>query len=223
MSLHPVIRILSFLIIVVFLARLALPGMLILTSVFIFFAAFSAHQTISVVSQFAWRLRWFWLAILLLYSLMSHHGGETTSILSVSLSGFQEGSIRCLSLLIVIFYFVLLIHPLRPNQLQQAWSWLMRPLGIIRINPDVFSLRLALTFHAVREMQTMQIKPEHKLKMRQLPEQLFAYLQLAIEKSRVHEDTTDSIPAASSSPEHVQWLVPAAIVLILTFLLVWQR
>ena len=209
MSLHPVIRIICFLIIVIFLARLHLPGMLLLTAAFFIFAFHNFSQVVSVVSRFAWRLRWFWLSILVLYSLMPLNGATSPGFTAaVSLQGLQEGLIRCLSLLLVIMYFVLLIHPIALNQLQQAWAWLMQPLRNMGINPDVFSLRLALTFHAVRELQSLSIRPEQKLNLRQLPERLFNFLQLAIEKSTAPSDDFQSTPITLLSPGILQWLFP---------------
>lgn len=223
MSLHPVIRIICFLIIVIFLARLHLPGMLLLLSAFFIFAFYNFAKVVTVISRFAWRLRWFWLSILVLYSVMPLNGTTPSEFTAtVFLHGLQEGLIRCLSLLLVIMYFVLLIHPIALNQLQQAWAWLMQPLRYLGIKPDVFSLRLALTFHAVRELQSLSILPEQKLNLRQLPERLFGFLQLALEKSTAPSDDFQSTPTPLLSPGILQWLFPLALLVMFLVMSLYQ-
>ena len=219
MSVHPVIRILCFLILVTFLARMHLPEMLLLTLCFFIFALKNFSHHMRVLYRFVMRLRWFWLSILILYSFMPLDRVDVgTHLLAPQLAGLGEGLLRCLSLLLVIMYFVVLVHPIALPQLQQAWYWLMRPLKLLGIAPDLISLRIALSFHAVRELQILTVRPEHKLTFRQLPERLFDYMQLAIEKS-----TSQTVVLAQTSPLAAprlgQWVIPLVLLVALVLLI----
>jgi hypothetical protein len=218
MSVHPVIRILCFLILVTFLARMHLPEMLVLSFCFFVFAFKNFTEHMRVLFRFVMRLRWFWLSILLLYSFMPLDSTEVgTQSLAPHLAGLWEGLLRCFSLLLVIMYFVVLVHPIALVQLRQAWYWLMRPLKIIGIAPDLISLRIALSFHAVRELQAQSVRPEHKLNFRQLPERLYDFMQIAIEKSANQTGSIeDSCPLPA--PSLRQWVIPLVLLTALIML-----
>ena len=184
-----------------------LPEMLLLTLCFFIFALKNFSHHMRVLYRFVMRLRWFWLSILILYTFMPLDRVDSSA---QHMAGLMEGLLRCQSLLLVIMYFVVLVHPIALTQLQQAWYWLMRPLKLIGIAPDLISLRIALSFHAVRELQVLSVRPEHKLNFRQLPERLFAFMQFAIDKS-----TSDNIDLADTSPLPAprlgQWVIPLAL------------
>ena len=219
MSVHPVIRILCFLILVTFLARMHLPEMLLLFLCFFIFALKNFSQHMRVLYRFVMRLRWFWLSILILYSFMPLDRVEVgIPSLAPQLAGLSEGLLRCLSLLLVIMYFVVLVHPIALSQLQQAWYWLMRPLKYIGVAPELVSLRIALSFHAVRELQVLSLRPGHKLTFRQLPERLFTFLQLAIEKSTSQTIALEEETSPLAAPRIGQWVIPLVLLAALVLL-----
>ena len=223
MLLHPVIRILCFLILVTFLARMHLPEMLILMFFFFIFALKNFTTHITVLYRFVVRLRWFWISIILLYSLMPLGAPDTASQYETTqLAGLIQGLIRCLALLIIIMYFVLLVHPIPVEQLQQSWYWLMRPLKLIGMNSEVFSLRIALTFSAVRELQAISERPEQKFSFRQLPQRLFEFIQVAVEESAKEKLNSNYVSHRLPLPGFPQWLAPVCVLLVLLALVYFQ-
>lgn len=222
MLLHPVIRILCFLILVTYLASMHLPDMLLLTAFFFAFASKNFRNHMSVLSRFVWRLRWFWLSILILYSLLPLNVSTSSTYAVSMLVGLSEGLVRCLALLLVIMYFVLLVHPIPLEQLQQSWYWIIRPLRFVGINPEVISMRIALTFHAVRELQTVSMRPEQKLSFRQLPQSLFEFMQLAIEKSAAQAMHTVQEEQPLRLPQPRQWWLPVGLLIVLSLLRYYQ-
>ena len=193
--------------------------MLLLTLGFFVFALknFSVH--IRVLFRFVLRLRWFWLSILLLYSFMPQdHVAVGSHPLAAHLAGLYEGLLRCLSLMLVIMYFVVLVHPIALPQLQQAWYWLMRPLKVVGIPTELISLRIALSLHAVRELQALHTRPEHQLTLRQLPERLFAYVEHAIQQASHQTAQLYTNPSPLAAPRLLQWLMPLLLLATLILL-----
>ena len=173
--------------------------------------------------RFVVRLRWFWISIILLYSLMPLGMSDTTPQQNtIQLSGLIEGLIRCLALLLVLMYFILLVYPIPLTQLQQSWYWLMRPVKIIGINPQLISMRIALTFHAVHQLQAISERPEQKLSIPQLPQRLFEFLQVAIEKAATQTLTSNQDENLIPCPGYHQWLVPIGLLMALSILVLFE-
>lgn len=128
------------------------------------------------------RMRWFWLSIILLYSLMTPGGGHSMVIggFELSMGGFVLGLERCLALATVLFYFSLLIHTTAQNQLQGALYWLLQPLSRIGLPATPISIRIALTLQKVHALQsrwsTETVSPGKPTSWRDIPERITTFV-----------------------------------------------
>ncbi len=216
MSLHPVIRITTFLILVAALARLDLPALLFLLLLFFVFAVPRFSIYLMTVTRFAWRLKWFWLSIILLYALLPQSAVNEQAWFHID--GMWQGVIRCLGLLLIVMYFVLLVHPIPVDRLQAAWIWLMSPLRFIGLSPQKLGLRIGLTFYAVQQLQ-VQTSSLPALRFRNLPDHLYQFVAHAITQSASAQMAIQQTPVQPESPQWLQWSLPILTMCALTILL----
>lgn len=212
MSLHPVVRIITFLILVTTLARLGLPELLLFAGLFLVFAARMLATRLIVLWRFVRRLKWFWLSILLLYTLMPGNGATGDII---HYDGLLTGLLRCLSLLVILMYFVLLVAPIPSPELLRSWYWLMRPLRYVGLSPERISLRIGLTFAAVERIQAQPREAQQPISLRNLPEHLYQFMRMAITQAGTASDSALTQPSCLTSPPWQHWLIPLGVTLLL--------
>lgn len=209
---HPAIRILCFLGLVSALARANLTFILLADGVFLLFAFIKSSDIFPFAWRLARRMRWFWLSIMLLYTLMTPGGGETLALgsLSLSLGGFILGLTRCLALITVLLYFALLIHTTPAARLQGALFWLLQPLRYIGIPANALSVRMALTLekiHALQMKWATQATTGFRLRSwREIPERIATLIQEVFSQA---ESTPSQmhLTIETSAPAHGQWLL----------------
>ena len=220
---HPVIRIVCFLSLVTALARANFPFILLADSLFLVFAV----KTPGDIFAFSWRLirrmRWFWLSIILLYTLMTP-GGEPSILLGAvefSLGGFWLGLERCLALLTVLLYFALLIHTTPASQLQGALYWLLQPLRLLGLPSDRLSVRIALTLLKIQELQSRWASasgPKMTLaSWRDIPERIADLIHEVFIQAETKPAQTE-LSLEASAPDHGQWFVLIILVMLIVAL-----
>lgn len=218
---HPVIRILCFLSLVTALARANFPFILLADGLFLIFALNSPGD----IFAFAWRLvrrmRWFWLSIILLYSLMTPGGGHSIMLgaLELSLGGFWLGLARCLALLTVLLFFALLIHTTPPTQLQGALYWLLLPLRYLGLPANRVSIRVALTLQKIHELQSRWSSvagSKGKLtSWRDIPERIAALIHQVFDQAESKPQQIE-LTLETSAPSYWQWVLLIALIALIT-------
>ena len=209
---HPAIRILCFLILIVFLARAQLVVLPLYLLAFILLSNKHFALIIRQARPLALRLRWFWLSILLLYALMIPGEPVVTffSDIVISQEGILIGLERCASLLLVLLFFAFLNFHTSQHDWSAGIYWLARPLYLIGLPVEKITLRISLTMQAVNQLQKQnKVKHEastHASGWRQIPD------RLASSFARVLQQGQQQAPS-----EHVfelqtvafyQWLYP---------------
>jgi hypothetical protein len=219
---HPAIRILCFLILIVFLARAQL---VVLPVYLLAFILLSNKHLVLVIRQarpLALRLRWFWLSILLLYALMIP--GEPVvrffSDIVISQEGIIIGLERCAGLMLVLLFFAFINFHTSQHDWSAGIYWLARPLRLVGLPVEKITLRISLTMQAVNQLQ-QQDKAKHEPSThakgwRQIPDRLASSFVQALQQGQ-----------QQALSEHVfklqnvalyQWLYPVAMGVSLWFL-----
>lgn len=225
---HPVIRILCFLGLVSALARANLPFILLADLVFLLFVFTASSEIFPFAWRLAKRMRWFWLSIMLLYTLMTPGGGASLNLGAVSLSvgGFILGLTRCLALITVLLFFALLIHTTPASKLQGALLWLLQPLRYLGLPANAMSVRMALTLEKIHALQTRwstQINTGFRLSSwRDIPRRVAALIQEVFVQAEAKSDETE-LTIEISAPTHGQWLLLIVLLGLMTTVRVYTK
>jgi len=209
---HPAIRILCFLSLVTALARANFPFILLADGVFLVFAIRSPRDIFSFTWRLMRRMRWFWLSIILLYTLMTPGGGQSFIVagLELSFGGLLLGLERCLALATVLLFFALLIHTTPQSQLQGALFWLLQPLRRVGLPANQISIRIALTLQKIHEMQTRwSSASEPKLTLsswREIPDRISSFIHDVFTQAEARPAQVE-LSLETSVPGHRQWFM----------------
>lgn len=224
---HPVIRILCFLSLITALARANFPFIILADVVFLAFA----FQFPNDIFGFAWRLmrrmRWFWLSIILLYSLMTPGGGQSIIVgaLEFSLGGLFLGLERCLALVTVLLFFALLIHTTPAAQLQGAVYWLLQPLRRFGFPANRLSIRIALTLqkiHALQSHWTSAAGPRPLLRSwREIPDRIAGFIHEVFTQAEIKPVQTE-LSLEISAPAHRQWFLLIILVMLIMIVRIYS-
>jgi energy-coupling factor transporter transmembrane protein EcfT len=219
---HPVVRILCFLSLITALARANFPFILLADGIFLLFALRTPKDIFSFTWRLMHRMRWFWLSIILLYTLMTPGGGQSIMLgaLELSLGGFWLGLERCLALVTVLLFFTLLIHTTPPTQLQGALYWLLQPLRRVGLPADRLSIRIALTLQKIQELQARwSTASGPKLTLgswREIPDRIASLIQEVFSRAE-SKPTQIDLSLETSAPGYLQWLM---LILLVTLIVV---
>ncbi|MCI0505375.1 MAG: energy-coupling factor transporter transmembrane protein EcfT [Gammaproteobacteria bacterium] len=154
---HPVIRIVSFLILAGFVAfgglyELAAGFVLVLSVVL-----YRRLQSFELSTRIIKRMRWLFLSILIVYLWFTP--GEPilpfASAFIPTFQGLQSGMLRVFSLILIIFAVNYFIATIARNSLVEAIVWLLYPLHWFGIETGQLALRIALTLELIPRTQQL--------------------------------------------------------------------
>jgi len=175
---HPVIRIVSFLILAGFVAfggvyETALGFALVLGVIL-----YRRLQSIELSARIIKRMRWLFLSILIVY-LWFTPGEPLLPIKSdfmPTLQGLQTGLLRVFSLILIIVAVNYFISTIARDRLVQAIVWLLYPLNWIAVDTRQLALRIALTLELIPRVQQMVLDvKQHYMDAKQNVEQSKQY------------------------------------------------
>jgi hypothetical protein len=211
---HPGIRVLALLLLAAALPQRPLLDLLLLALLLALAYARWAPQAARSLVQGLWRLRWLLLAILVLYWGFTPGEPLLTVTPGLSREGVLEGSRRALVLVCLLAAVYLLMATTPLTRLLTGLRWLLRPLGVLGIPTERFTLRLALALDAAT-----QARPALDAAQRTDARMLDAAAALV---ARIEADARTPAPPwtlpAEPAPRLRDWLLP---LLILPFSLGW--
>lgn len=156
---HPVFRVICFVIFSLFLALsgLAQLGMATFT-VFVIYAT-TANCNIPGLFKMLRRMRWFLLSIVLIYAWLTPgmplFGEAFDSSWQPSVEGLWQGGQRLLALILIVAAVHWLLLVTSREQLVAALYWLGAPLQMLGLPRERFAVRLALTLGRVADVQKL--------------------------------------------------------------------
>lgn len=138
------VRLISLLVVAVGLIGLAPLSLALLAGILALWIGLLERGLTGLLAQRIWRMRWFFLAIAILYGLGSP--------LADPWLGWQEGAYRVAVLIVLVVTVGLCLNQLPARELSDGIASLLRPLKIAGLPVEVFARRTAATLDAVNEM-----------------------------------------------------------------------
>lgn len=156
---HPVIRIVSFVVLTAFLAQGDVANILVAAAVLMFlYLKLDSHAWPT-----AWRLlrrmRWLFLSIAVIYLWLTPGVPLIPGIPSFAewlptVEGLWQGVLRTMSLALMVTAASLLLSVTSRDEVLSALHWMMAPLGWLKFPHERFAVRAALSLEAVTQVQS---------------------------------------------------------------------
>jgi hypothetical protein len=220
---HPVIRIISVVLTIAFLAHPDPGVLLFVTAMLLIYAIRQDSVTIPDLLRYLRGLRWLLATILVLYLWMTpgmplFESEYIPSYLVPSVEGLQIALQRVISLLLIVCMVVLLLMNIAREELLAALCWLTKPLNALRLDSERLSLRLTLVLDLVPEARTVVSGAIQEL-LQQKPgikifSQVFSSMYQQILLRAAETEVGDTVIPTLSAPRAIQWLIPAVLVLV---------
>lgn len=235
---HPVIRVICFLILSGFVAfgglYELLLGLVVVSSVILI----KRFQSLELSLRIIKRMKWFFLSILIVY-LWFTPGVPVIDVAMPgipTIEGLSTGSLRVMSLVLIIFAVNYFVSAIAREKLVEAIVWILYPINWIGIDSRTVALRIALVLELLPRVQNIVLdvkqgyqeqKSDNSVTTGQnkiiaklsaasrLVEQLFVrVVDEAVEMP--HEKVSIAV---SSNPPIIQWGVP----ILLTTMFLWAK
>lgn len=217
---HPVIRIISFLVLAAYLATAEVADMMLAAVALALLYLLLDPGYFRSAWRMIRRMRWFFLSILIIYFWFTP-GQPALGFLPLpsawlpSEQGLRAGSLRIATLLLIILAVNLLLRTTPQKQLIAAIHWLSRPLAWLGICPDRLAVRMVLVMESLATVQSLvrqglQGLQRSDRRLRQLghfASDVFLQVTEAADRSPCHTITLQRCVA----PPLYQWLYPVAL------------
>ena len=138
------VRLLSLLVVAIGLVGLAPLGVAAVGLALGLWVALFQRDMVGLLAQRIWRMRWFFIAIAILYGLGSP--------LADPLSGWLQGAYRVAVLIVLVTTVAVCLHRLPPRELSDGLARLLLPLRLLGMPVTTFARRMAATLDAVNDM-----------------------------------------------------------------------
>ncbi|GEM_PF-513610 len=154
---HPVIKVVSFLIVALFLTRAQLHGIAVGLLMVLFFWLWGSRFELSPLWRMLRRMRWLFISILITY-LWFTPGTPLLPFLesfSPTREGVVDGGLRVAALMLIVAQVGVLLQTTSREELVTAIRWLAAPLRLFGFDRDRLALRLVLILESVEEIQLL--------------------------------------------------------------------
>ncbi len=189
------VRLLSLLVVAIGLVGLAPLGVAAVALALALWVLGVQRDLLGLLGQRIWRMRWFFLAIAILYGLGAP--------LADPLSGWLQGAYRVAILIVLVTTVAVCLHHLPPRELSDGLARLLMPLSLLGLPVATFARRMAATLDAVNDMSE---------RVRALPKGRSALLAVAriCDQAEVYEiDVSEGVVSTSPARSDVVFLVSA--------------
>jgi len=156
---HPVIRIISFIVLTAFLAQGDAADILVAIMVLAFLYIKLDGQSWRTAWRLLRRMRWLFLSIAVIYLWLTPGvplipGMPSFADWLPTVEGLWQGGLRIISLALMVTAASLLLSVTSRDEVLSALHWMMAPLGLLRFPHERFAVRAALSLEAVSQVQT---------------------------------------------------------------------
>jgi energy-coupling factor transporter transmembrane protein EcfT len=156
---HPVIRIVSFIVLTAYLAYGALADILVAGAVLMVLYFFLDGHAWRPAGKLLLRMRWLFVSIAVIYlwftpgePLISSNPAFAAWLPTVD--GLWQGGLRITSLALMVTAASLLLSVTSRDEVLGALHWMMAPLGLLKFPHERFAVRAALCLEAVTRVQS---------------------------------------------------------------------
>jgi len=228
--LHPVIRILCFLVYCGFVAFGNFSTLLFASALFGVFLLNAQVINFSSYLQHLKRLKWFLLSILLVYFWFTPGQAVFSSLptLSPSYEGLKLGAERVIALIYIVFALHVLIKTIATDSIIDAILWLLEPLRWIGLPHKMLAVRISLTLQVLDQVQVICAQPSDQenrndlsngfivqvlKKVDAVAERVTNIFVAVIQSAELMPAQTVAINTNSPLPPVFQWLYPMILLL----------
>lgn len=219
-QLHPLIRLLLFLVFAILMARANLPQLITSSAVLLVWLAARPASAVGIKRRL-FRLRWLFLSIITVYSLMTPGRSIIPSGGSwwPTVEGLSGGLHQCLVLVLIVTAVHLLLYYCSRDQLLQGIRGFLQPLARLGVPHERIALRIMLVFEVLPRVQSLveselgQIRVRHMSVKRlgQFAVRLFEQTEAAARDDRQGAVSLERI----SYPPFWQWGLPLLLAVLL--------
>lgn len=218
---HPIIRILCFLVLAGWLAT-AGSGRLLAALVLISLAAFTAPAgTLASAWTMLRRLRWFFLSLLIIYGWFAASPAEHAHALLPGVAGLVAGFERMLALACIVYAVSYLLRASTREDLLRGIYGLARPFAVLGLQPERLALRLLLVLDSLDATRT-SLRAElpaysRRVSLRDIGAYAAGLLEDTIERAE-RRAPEEIVFESGGRPPLWQWLLPPALFGLLALL-----
>lgn len=224
LSIHPVIRLVVYLILAGFFAAgdvaVLLAGATLLG---ITLVAVGWHPVLTTWRMLA-RLRWLFVSILVLYLAFTPGTVLIPAFQALTYEGLLQGAERIMALALLVLGAQLLAATTSQAELLAALFWLARPLGVFGLSRERFAVRVALALEAMSGIQTAVATglaaQSGGPPVRRIAGALEATFQAVAARAEAVECRDIEIPLVAA-PRPRQWLWPLLLATLLALVAHW--
>ncbi len=223
---HPIIRILCFLILAGWLAAAGVERLMAAVFLLAFAALAAPAGTLAAAWTMLRRLRWFFLSLLIVYGWFTSMPADSvrTGYLHALLpefAGLAAGIERMCALACIVYAVSLLLRLSTREDLLRGVYMLVRPLGMFGLQPERLALRLLLVMDGIDasrdDLRAGMPREARRAGLRDIGDHAARLLGDTIERAERRE-SEEIIFDPGRFPPSWQWLLPPAL-LGLLFLL----
>jgi len=232
---HPVIRILCFLVYCGFVAFGNFSTLLFASAIFGVLLVKAELLNFSVYLQHLKRLKWFLLSILLVYLWFTPGQAifPAFPVLSPSYEGLKLGAERVIALIYMVFALHILIKSIATDRIIEAILWLLEPIRWIGLSHKVLAVRISLTLQVLDQVQVICARPTEELnrkdfsngvrqqvlkKVNAVADRVTDIFVAVIQSAELMPAQTIAINPNTSLPPVFQWFYPMLLLLGFVYL-----
>ena len=207
---HPVIRILCFLVYCGFVAFGHYSTLLFASTIFTVLLVKPQLVNFLAYLQHLKRLKWFLLSILLVYLWFTPGLAAFPSFpeISPTIEGLRLGAERVIALIYMVFALHIFIKTIATDQIIEAMLWWLEPFKWIGLPYKTLAVRISLTLQVLDQVQVICARPSEEVSRNKQAKGLV--LQVLKKVDAVADRVTDIFVAVIQSAE----LMPAQAVAI---------
>jgi len=231
-EIHPVISIVSFVILTAFVALGGAANILIGAVLLGFLYIKLDGQLWPAAWRLLRRMRWLFLSIAVIYLWLTPGVPLIPATAAFApwlptVDGLWQGGLRIAALAVIVVAASLLLHVTPRDQILAALRWLLVPLGVVGIPHERFAVRAALTLGAVAEVQEQVRDALAAIPAQAKPLARIAGVAAAVFAGVMREAESSPCAAitlpAQSAPSLPQWGIPLLLfaVMAMSRLLGW--
>ncbi|MBI3771386.1 MAG: hypothetical protein HY272_01580 [Gammaproteobacteria bacterium] len=218
-AVHPVIRIAAFLIFSLSISLGSINQFYLALGLILMLIACNGGRTMRVAWPMVWRLRWFFLSIVLIYCWLTPGQSlwQGAPEWLPSREGLALAVHRIAVLVLIVTAVSLLLLTTQREPLISALYWLVSPLRLFGVNPERMAVRIVMTLECVNEVQSLvagQVKslPSQSSKLAQYGSAAATIFSQVVRRGDESVCTTIELEI-SARPSAQQWLLPLGLVL----------
>ena len=226
---HPVIRIISLIVLGCAIALSQGRAVLFATSLVLALYVATSTTHLAPALKMLRRMRWLFISIVGFYFWFTP-GEPLFGVASnwlPSVEGLQQGSARIAALVTLVLAVNLLLQTTPRDALLGAVLWLTQPLRWIGFAHERFAVRLTLVFEAVREVQSLytsvaSTSSERSMPLTRFGDRVATLFEQTLQRADAQELHALSVDI-SVSPPWYQWLYPLLTTIALLAVLASER